>query len=176
MSNEDLIIPEFRLLEDVKHRAGVIERAAMFAGEMLPLDEIWLVTFTKERERRRKIQQDLAWVFNGQWGEFNGYSPRWAHALIKYEVLLPIKLSAKSKRVREQAHLEKEILDCIVDYELMIKAAYRVINSRNQPLRLFAEFITAYQHHAGAQGCVLESTNQQQYDEAVYGYGNRKAA
>lgn len=172
----ELEIPEFRLTENAISRTGEIHRAASFAAEKLPLDEVWLLTFTKERERRRNLQNDLMWVFHGQWGKFNGHSAKWAHCTVKRDILLPMKLSAKSKRVREGAQFEAKILDYIVDYEDMTKACYKVIDSSHQPLSLFAEFITEYQRMASNHGCLLESNNQREYDEAVYGYSRKKAA
>ena len=60
----------------------------------------------------------------------------------------------------------------------MTKACYKVIDSSHQPLNLFAEFLTEYQRMAGGHGCLLESTNQREYDEAMYGYraANKKNA
>lgn len=163
-----LKIPEFRLTEDVAKRAGVIDRAALFMGEVLPMDKTWLVSISEETERRRKLQSDLMWVWHRQYGDYNKHSAKWSHCLIKHEILLPIKLSAESRRVREEAQLEKEILDYVTDYETMIKACFRVIDSHNQPLKLFAHFLTEYQQHASEQGLVLQS-NRHQYDEAIYG-------
>ena len=168
VSVDKVIYPEFRLTTDINNRATVIENMANFCGN-LPVDKVYSIEIREEKELRRKVQGDLLWVFHGIYSRFIHETPDHAHALFKYHILLPIKLSANSRRVREQAAFEKKVLSYVPDYETRVKASYEVINSRSQPLNLFANAITVYQGKAAEKGCLLESNNQPEYDYAVYG-------
>ena len=129
-------------------------------------DKNWSVDITVADSLRRKIQNDLMWVWHGQWADFNGHRVGWAHGSTKLELLLPIKLACESKPTRKSAVFEQRVLSCVPDYNDQIFAAYRLVRSKGIPLRVFADFLSAYQVFAGEQGCILTS-NKQELDKAL---------
>ena len=131
------------------------------ALDNLALDKAWAVNITQADNIRRTIQNDLMWVWHGQWADFCGHkNPAYAHGATKLDLLLPIKLASESKPTRKSAVFEQRVLSYIPDRDDQVGAAYRLVRSKGIPLRVFAAYLSTYQNMAAEQGCILTSDKQ----------------
>ncbi len=113
---------------------------------------------------RRSIQNRLAHRWKAEIGNHMGMDLNDVWSMLKYDYLLPLKLS--DEKEYERAVFEMQVIDAAVDMliirdetlskrELTLSVAFDTIRSNNISVKLFSQWLRVVRHAASEQGIYL---------------------
>ena len=160
----------------IENKETVSPKVAEAVREFLALGGCQ-ITLDTRRETRRDIQNRLAQVFSGQIAKKEGLTPDYAWGMLKWDILRRIKyghedLSFEAKKeevivIRTAKYLRESNdndlnnnFEHMTNREIIIECANEYVRSKDLPLDIFAEFITAIQAYGTEIDLVLESNKE----------------
>jgi len=151
MRVDDIIFPSGAPETRASRLAELVRRASA-----LPADELWRICFKKGAETRRAVQNRLLWVWNGAAGKAHGYSPDYAHAVAKFDILLPMMLSWEE--THERAAFVSDVLEHVPARKHRLGVAHDMLRSSDLSVGRFAEWLSEYQRAEAEHGVHLTSS------------------